>query len=168
VAVTTPAPPESLPPAPRRRSFLASRRRQVIAAVIILGALAFLAAEGLSNATIYFKTADQAVADRASLGTRDFRIEGTVGKQVVQNGQTVDFTITSNGVTVPIVDTGSPPQLFKSGIPVVLEGHWQGDHYASDQIMVKHTASYVEAHPDRLKPQPTPAAGSQPATGTQP
>ena len=52
-----------------------------------------------------------------------------------------------------MVDTGQPPQLFKPGIPVVLEGHWQGAVYASDQIMVKHTASYTEAHPDRLKSQ---------------
>lgn len=149
-----------------RRRFFASRRRQLVAAVVILAALGFLAAEGLSSATIYFKTADQAVADKAQLGSRDFRIEGTVGHQIAQVGQTVRFTITANGVTVPVVDTGSPPQLFKQGIPVVLEGHWQGDQYASDQIMVKHTASYVEAHPDRLKPQPTPStpapAGPQP------
>lgn len=147
-------------PVASRRRFLASRRRQLVVAVIILGALGFLAAEGLSNATIYFKTADQAVADRSQLGSQDFRLEGTVGQQVTQVGQTVRFTVTANGVTVPVVDTGSPPQLFKKGIPVVLEGHWQGSYYASDQIMVKHTASYVEAHPDRLKPQPTPGTGS--------
>lgn len=147
-------------PITRRRRFLASRRRQLIVAVVILAALGFLAAEGLSNATIYFKTADQAVADKAQLGSRDFRIEGTVGQQITQVGQTVRFTITANGATVPVVDTGSPPQLFKKGIPVVLEGHWQGGYYASDQIMVKHTASYTEAHPDRLKPQPTPGTGS--------
>ena len=32
--------------------------------------------EGLGNATVYFKTADEAVRDRASMGTRRFRIEG--------------------------------------------------------------------------------------------
>ena len=36
---------------------------------------------------------------------------------------------------------------------MVLEGHWPGRVFASDLIMVKHTASYVEAHPDRLKSQ---------------
>jgi cytochrome c-type biogenesis protein CcmE len=163
-ALTASAPAEEagsgdVAPPVRRRGVLGSRRRQVVAALVILAALGFLAAEGLSNATIYFKTADQAVADRAQLGTRQFRIEGTVGQQISQVGQTVRFTITANGVTVPIVDTGSPPQLFKTGIPVVLEGHWQGGYYASDQIMVKHTASYVEAHPNRVKPQPTPGAG---------
>jgi cytochrome c-type biogenesis protein CcmE len=152
VALTTSTPPA--PPAPRRRrALLGTWRRRVVAAVIIGGALVFLLLEGLNNATIYFKTADQAVADRAALGSRQFRIEGTVEHDVRQVAGTTHFSIVANNVVVHVVDTGQPPQLFKPGIPVVLEGHWQGDVYASDQIMVKHTASYVEAHPDRLKSQ---------------
>lgn len=152
MALTTATPPA--PPAPRRRrALLGTWRRQAVAALIIGGALAFLLLEGLSNATVYFKTADQAVADRASLGSRPFRIEGTVEPGVRQVAGTTVFSIVANNVVVHVVDSKQPPQLFKPGIPVVLEGHWQGDIYASDQIMVKHTASYVEAHPDRLKSQ---------------
>jgi cytochrome c-type biogenesis protein CcmE len=40
--------------------------------------------------------------------------------------------------------------LFKVGIPVVLEGRFQGDHFASDRIMVKHTADYIAKHPERV------------------
>jgi cytochrome c-type biogenesis protein CcmE len=143
-----------VPPAlRRRRALLGSRRRQVIAGLVIAGAISFLLLEGLNNATVYFKTADQAVADKAALGARQFRIEGTVEPGVHQVGTTTDFSIFANGVHVAVVDTGDPPQLFKPGVPVVLEGHWDGAVYASDQIMVKHSASYVEAHPDRLKSQ---------------
>jgi len=149
----------------RRRLILGSRRRQFVAGVVIVGALVFLAAQGLANATIYFKTADQAVAERAKLGSRVFRIEGTVGDRVVQTGQTLRFDITANGVTVPVVDTGSPSQLFKPGIPVVLQGHWQGPVYASDLIMVKHSANYTEAHPDRVQGQPRPPNSPTPAAG---
>jgi cytochrome c-type biogenesis protein CcmE len=124
-----------------------------VAAVVILGSLGFLVAEGLSNATTYFLYTNQAVAQRASLGTKAFRIEGTVEPGVRRVGQDTDFSIVANDVSVQVVSTNSPPQLFKVGIPVVLEGHWQGDVYASDLIMVKHTASYVEAHPNRLKSQ---------------
>jgi cytochrome c-type biogenesis protein CcmE len=113
----------------------------------------FLLLEGLNNATVYFKTADQAVADKAALGSRQFRIEGTVEPGVRQVGTTTDFSIYANGVRVNVVDSADPPQLFKPGVPVVLEGHWNGPVYASDQIMVKHTANYVEAHPERLKSQ---------------
>ena len=159
----------AVPPAPRvarRRSFLASRRRKAGALLVIAGAVAFLLFQGLGNATEYFKTADQAVADRASLGTRQFRIEGTVDADVRRVGNDTAFSITANRVTVPVLDSKEPPQLFKPGIPVVLEGHWAatGPVFDSDLIMVKHSASYAAAHPDRLKPQTpgTTAPGAQP------
>lgn len=139
----------------RRRTFLGSRRRQIAAGVVIAAAVAFLLFQGLGNATEYFKTADQAVADRASLGTRQFRIEGTVDNDVRRLGNQTSFSITANRVTVPVLDSKEPPQLFKPGIPVVLEGHFAaaGPVFDSDLIMVKHSASYVAAHPDRLKSQ---------------
>jgi cytochrome c-type biogenesis protein CcmE len=165
VAVTTrpPAVPSAPPALRRRRRLLATRRRQVIAGVVILGAIGFLLAEGLSNATSYFLYTNQAVAQRASLGTKSFRIEGTVNNDVRRVGQYTDFSITANAVTVPVVSTGSPTSLFKPGIPVVLEGHWaaSGPVYDSSLIMVKHTANYVEAHPNRLKSQLPKKAGGQ-------
>jgi cytochrome c-type biogenesis protein CcmE len=88
---------------------------------------------------------------------------------VRKSGGDVLFTIYGPGQAVRVVSSGSPPQLFKPGIPVVLEGHWgPGDVYMSNLIMVKHTASYTEAHPDRLKPQHpvrSAANGSQVGTG---
>ncbi|MGH9122841.1 MAG: cytochrome c maturation protein CcmE [Acidimicrobiales bacterium] len=125
----------------------------MIAGLVILGALGFLFYKGLTSATEYFKTANQAVADRAKLGTQIFRMEGTVEPGVRQVGKTVHFSIVANQVAVAVISTGSPPQLFKVGVPVVLVGHWENTTYMSDQIMVKHTASYVESHPNRLKSQ---------------
>ena len=154
----------AVPPAPRivrKRTFLGSRRRQVAAGLVIAGAVAFLLFQGLNNATEYFKTANQAVADRATLGTRQFRIEGTVDNNVRRVGNETAFSITANHVTVPVVDNTEPPELFKPGIPVVLEGHFgaTGPVFHSDLIMVKHSASYVAAHPNRVKAQ-TPAPGA--------
>ena len=119
--------------------------------MIIAAALGVLVFKGLGNATVYFKTTDEAVAARASLGSHRFRIEGTVQPGVAQAGQDVSFTIANNGVSVPVIHHGDPPQLFKVGIPVVLEGRFEGAMFASDRIMVKHTADYVAQHPDRVK-----------------
>jgi cytochrome c-type biogenesis protein CcmE len=146
-------------PGPRRRAALGTRRQRIVALLVILGALGFLVFRGLTNATEYFKTTTQAVNQRAQLGTQDFRIEGTVENDVRSAGTEVDFTIYGGGTQVPVVSSGSPPELFKPGIPVVLDGHWSGSTYLSDLIMVKHTANYVEAHPDRLKSQ-LPAGGA--------
>lgn len=152
----------TVPPAPRlrHRAYLTSWRRRVVAGAVVAAALGFLLFEGLNNATEYFKTADQAVAQKASLGTRQFRIEGTVAPGVRQSGGKTLFSIVANDVSVPVVDSEQPPQLFKVGIPVVLEGHWQGGIYVADRIMVKHSSSYVEAHPGRLKSQLPPATTS--------
>ena len=159
--------PPGVPPAPavrHRRALLGSRRRQVVAAAVIAGAVAFLVGQGLGNATQYYKTVPQAVTDRASLGTNQFRIMGTVDNDVRQvSGQTV-FSISYAGVSAPVVDKKEPPQLFKPGVPVVLEGHWSGNVFQSDLIMVKHTAVYNPAERQVMSTMPgntgAPGAGS--------
>jgi cytochrome c-type biogenesis protein CcmE len=153
-----------VPPAPRvrQRAYLGSRRRQIVAGAVLAGVVGFLLYQGLANSTQYFYTADQALAHKAALGTKAFRIEGTVENDVHQVSDRTEFNIYANGATVSVIDSKEPPQLFKPGIPVVLEGRWTGSVFASDLIMVKHSASYTEAHPDRLKSQLPSNRGSTP------
>jgi cytochrome c-type biogenesis protein CcmE len=113
----------------------------------MVGALGLLVFRGLTNAMDYYLTADQAVAQRAQLGDKDFRVQGTVMRGLREIGTALHFVITSNGADVNVVSTGSPPELFRAGVPVVLDGHWQGDTFSSFQIMVQHGSSYVEARP---------------------
>ncbi len=124
-----------------------------VVGLVIVGAIAFLVVKGLTTSIVYFKTADQAVADRAQLAGQSFRIEGLVVPGTVRTHEsTVDFTIESKDVRVQVVNHGSPPELFRAGIPVVLQGQFQGpgNRFVSDQILVKHTATYIAAHPDRV------------------
>ena len=121
-------------------------------------ALGFLLFQGLGDATLYFRTADEAVAQRESLGERRFRIEGTVVPGSVQSSDNdVAFRIAGNTTEVTVVHQGDPPELFKPGIPVVLEGRFAGEHFASDRIMVKHTEDYVADHPERVTTVPAPS-----------
>ncbi len=151
--------------APRRRSY-ASRRQKVLALAVIAGALGFLLARGLSNAMDYYLTAKQAVAQRTELGGKDFRVQGTVTPGLARAGAALRFSITSGGTDVRVVSTGSPPQLFKVGMPVVLEGHWQGDFFSSSQIMVQHSSTYVEAHSPKPK-QAVTGQATAPARGAR-
>ena len=136
---------------PRVRPRSNQRGRLVILGVLIAGAIGFLLWQGLGNATVYFKTADEAVRDKESLGDRRFRVEGVVLDDVVQSGDAVRFTIEENRARVAVRHQGDPPELFRPGIPVVLEGHWQGDAFASDRIMVKHTSEYRAENPERVE-----------------
>lgn len=128
-----------------------TRRRLWLAGIVVLAALGFLVFQGLGNATLYFRTADEAVAQREQLGDRRFRIEGdVVDGSVRQVGNDVSFTLTKNDVRVPVQHKGDPPELFRPGIPVVLEGRFQGDHFSSDRILVKHSETYVAENPERV------------------
>ncbi|HLY84875.1 MAG TPA: cytochrome c maturation protein CcmE [Acidimicrobiales bacterium] len=154
-------------PPVRARARLGSRRRRWIALALVAAALLILVFQGLGNATVYFKTADEAVAQRAKLGGHRFRIEGTVQPGVHQVGDATAFVIANNGANVSVLHHGDQPQLFKPGIPVVLEGHFDASGtFASDLIMVKHTESYVAKHPDRVSgvPATIPGSSSPPAT----
>ena len=129
-----------------------TRRRLWLAGIVVLAALGFLVFQGLGNATLYFRTADEAVAQRAELGDRRFRIEGdVVDGSVRQVGNDVSFILTKNAVEVAVQHKGDPPELFRPGIPVVLEGRFRGDHFASDRIMVRHSETYVAENPERVK-----------------
>lgn len=130
-----------------------TRRRLWVAGIVVLATLAFLVFQGLDNATVYFRTADEAVAQRDQLGDRRFRIEGdVVDGSVRQNGNDVSFILTSKRVEVPVLHKGDPPELFRPGIPVVLEGRFQGDHFSSDRMLVKHSETYVAENPERVPP----------------
>lgn len=129
-----------------------TRRRLWLAAAVVVAALGFLVFQGLGNATLYFRTADEAVTQKGQLGERRFRIEGdVVGGSVQRVGDDVSFMLTSKSVEVPVRHKGDPPELFRPGIPVVLEGRFQGDTFSSDRILVKHSETYVAENPDRVQ-----------------
>lgn len=136
-----------------------SRTRVVVAGTAIAVAFGFVLFKGLGSATLYFRTAKEAVEQRSSLGTRRFRVEGIVLPGTVkQVGETVHFTIEQDGVDLNIVHRGDPPEMFKANADAVLEGRFDPTPgagatpvFASDRILVKHGSSYDQKHPDRVK-----------------
>ena len=139
--------------APRPK--LRTRPRVMVASAVIAAGLGFLLFRGLGDATLYFHTADEAVAQRAELGERRFRIEGMVEPGTVEpTADGVSFRISSAGVAVAVRHHGEQPELFQEGIPVVLEGHFAGRVYESDRILVRHTSEYKAEHPERVKEAP--------------
>jgi cytochrome c-type biogenesis protein CcmE len=139
--------------APARR-----RRRSPIAYVVlalVLVAMGVVVTKALTSASLYFYNADEAVAKREALGDKRFRLQGTVLDPIQENGDgdRLEFSVAYNGVRVEAHHEGSPPELFKAGTPVVLEGRWDqdGDWFYSDRILVKHSEQYEADNKDRLK-----------------
>lgn len=124
----------------------------VVLAVVVVG-LGFVVVNGLSDATLYFRNADEAVAQREDLGQRRFRLQGLVAADAVTDGDLVAFDVVFNDVVVPVQSTSGVPSLFEPGRPVVLEGRFaEGDDilFLADRILVKHDESYEADNEDRL------------------
>lgn len=131
------------------------RRRPAAYAVlvVVLIGLGIVVYQGLTSASLYFYNADEAVAQRADLGAKRFRLQGTVlAGTITATDAGVEFTVAFAGEEVDVHHQGDPPELFQPGIPVVLEGRWDasGRYFASDTIRVKHSEEYEADNGDRL------------------
>ena len=60
------------------------------------------------------------------------------------------FSVKAENMTVRVHDMANPVQLFHSNIHVVLVGHFSGQISISHQIILKHVATYIAAHPGRI------------------
>lgn len=143
--------PSAAPPERGRPRRGIGRARGWILGIVVLAALGFVAFRGLGNATLFFYNADEAVAQQQQLGADRFRLQGNVVEDEVDRSAGVAaFTVSFNGVDVPVRHDGEIPQLFQPGIPVVLEGHWDGAVFASDRMLIKHSEVYVADNPQRV------------------
>ncbi len=144
---TAPAGPPGVGPPPGRRF----RLRYPVVGLVLAGAFAFLLAKGLGSSLDFYLPADQALAQRAQLGAQTFNLEGVVRPGSIHaTSRGVNFVVTSGRASVAVDNTGSPPQLFQANVPVIAVGHFAGEGFVSNQILVKHTATYVAAHPGRV------------------
>lgn len=125
---------------------------------IILVAIGFFAWGNLNKNLVYYLTPTEAVQKRADFpdGER-FKLGGLVVEGSIQkDGQVVRFQITDGQTTIDVVHEGTPPQLFKDGAGAVVEGAWQGDHFESDVLIVRHDEQY-RGIDDEGKPYQPPA-----------
>jgi cytochrome c-type biogenesis protein CcmE len=138
-------------PGPRRRM----GKRLWLVFGLLAAAFVFLLVEGLGSSLNFFDTVNQAYAHRSTLGTTTFNLEGDVDRGSIHPTRLgTDFTISEGARRVKVVNTGSPPQLFQVNIPVVVIGHFTSatsSEFVSHLILVKHSANYIAAHPDRVK-----------------
>lgn len=142
--------PVTLPDVARR-----SRWRTIGVLVVLVGAVLALLSQGLLHNLNYFETVAQAETNRAKLGTQEIRLEGIVDAHTIsRTASGASFYMRGGGYRVFVRASGSPPQLFQANIPVVVVGHFVNSHaqrFDANQIMVKHTANYIAAHPGRVK-----------------
>lgn len=125
-----------------------STKKRLFGAGAILLALGALGAVSLSNIddnlAYYWSPTELAAASNAKNAT--VRLGGMVvagSYHWDQHAQTVQFDVTDMKTTVHVVNTGNPPQMFREGIGVVVEGRLGDDGvFHSDKLMVSHGNEY--------------------------
>jgi cytochrome c-type biogenesis protein CcmE len=114
--------------------------RFVIPAVVLVAILGVLLVN-LSASLVYYNTPAE-VLDRGASSDR-LRLGGRVEPgSVVDLDGSVAFIVADCDTTVAVEHTGVPPQLFRDGIGIVVEGTWDGSVFASDTMLVKHDEQY--------------------------
>lgn len=124
------------------------RRNQIIAVgALVVAGVAFLAIAigGIGeNLVYYWGPTELRQAGRKAVGAT-IRLGGLVREGSIRGGagSQLEFEVTDGKEVVPVRATSIPPQMFREGIGVVVEGTMSRDGvFVSDRLMVSHGNEY--------------------------
>lgn len=124
-------------------------RLLIVAGLGVLGVVLGLVFFGnLNGNLVYYLTPKEALARHSQFPDgRRFQLGGLVEKGSVRHTpRGLDFTVASGTApgspSVRVIETGTPSQLFRPGIGVVVEGAWRGKKFVADTMIVKHDNRY--------------------------
>ena len=125
-----------------------TRRRagRVGAVLVVLGAFAYLLYGGIGSNLVYFLTPGELLAKGTAAVDVPVRLGGlVVPGSVSWNAKELDlrFRVTDGTSEVAVRASGAPPQMFRPGIGVVVEGRYRSDQvFGATNLMVKHSNEY--------------------------
>lgn len=111
-----------------------------------LGVATALIMNAFQSNLVFFFSPTQVVSKEAPLG-KSFRLgglvkEGSLGRE--DDGLTVNFLVTDNAETIPVVYTGILPDLFREGQGVVAQGRLDNTGvFHADEVLAKHDETYM-------------------------
>jgi len=138
------------------KSLKKQRRIQVIAlAFVALAASTALIGYAMRDGINFFRSPSQ-VVEQPPVSTEVFRIGGLVseGSIVRGQGETVRFSVTDGGATVPVTYRGVLPDLFEENQGMVGTGRYINGVFEASEILAKHDETYMPKEVvDALKAQ---------------
>jgi cytochrome c-type biogenesis protein CcmE len=110
------------------------------------GALALVGMGSLGDDIVYYWSPSELQAHGDSAKEATVRLGGVVVPGSVdwnRDASRLAFKISDGVAEVPVSCTGAPPQMFREGIGVVVEGKLQADGvFHTQRVMVKHSNEY--------------------------
>ncbi len=119
----------------------------VAGAVIIVGALAFLAYTGFQDNKAYYQTVSEFRASQNAAFGRKLRVEGdVVAGSIVREAKQTQFVISQGGHTLPVKYVGADPlpDTFRDYAQAVVEGEYHQDGVFVAKSMTAKCASKYE------------------------
>jgi cytochrome c-type biogenesis protein CcmE len=130
----------------------------IITAIIVLGGFGYLVYGGLGNNLVYFLTPAELLAKGDSVYEKPVRLGGQVVPGTVKwDPEELDlrFVLQDAKGRVDVHSTKAPPQMFREGQGVVVEGKLnRKGTFEATSLMVKHSNEYRAPH-DAEKPEET-------------
>ena len=128
------------------------KRKWIIGgAIVIVAVFAWLLFGGLEKNVVFFLTPKELLAKGTDGVGVPVRLGGQVKPGSVKwNAQTLDlrFMVTDGVREVPVHSTGAPPQMFRDGMGVVVEGRFgSAGVFDATGLMVKHSNEYRPPKP---------------------
>lgn len=122
----------------------------IITAVIVLGGFGYLIYGGLGNNLVYFLTPGELLAKGDTVVDKPVRLGGQVVPGTVKwDPQQLElkFVMRDSKGTVQVHSTKAPPQMFREGQGVVVEGKLtRAGTFEANNLMVKHSNEYKAPH----------------------
>jgi cytochrome c-type biogenesis protein CcmE len=138
------------------KSLKKQRRIQIIAiAFVALAVSTALIGYAMRDGINFFRSPSQ-VAEAPPGPDEVFRIGGLVevGSLVRGEGETVRFSVTDGGASIPVTYTGILPDLFAENQGMVGQGRYINGTFEAVEILAKHDETYMPAEViDALKEQ---------------
>lgn len=137
-----------------------SRRRKVpwgflLAGVAIAGAVIYLVIANTSASAEYYMTIGELHRCAPTCDARTVRVAGWVTPNTIQRDaqtQVVHFTVAdtqaAGSPSMPVTYGGVVPDIFKSGIQVVVEGHMVNGMFQASNLLAKCPSKFQSATPN--------------------
>jgi cytochrome c-type biogenesis protein CcmE len=116
-----------------------------VAGVAILVFAGFLVYRAINAGLTYFILPNEYAQHQDRYENRRVQLGGIVEPGSVKFDEKtllLNFNITDTVQTYTVNYTGAPPELFKDGTGVVVEGKFDGDIFVSNVVKVKHSEQY--------------------------
>jgi cytochrome c-type biogenesis protein CcmE len=127
------------------------RRWLIVAAAILVATFGWLLYGGLDKNVVYFLTPKELRAKGPAGYEVPVRLGGQVKPASVKwdaQALNLTFVITDGATEVPVHARGAPPQMFRDGMGVVVEGRYaRNGMFEATNLMVKHSNEYRAPRP---------------------